>query len=127
MMAKKKEERGGRDSSPGSGHSIFKGMEVQTGMSCRGTFVKPLEMSRVKIMKDSVGLAREPELDLEDFGAGFEGACFKQDNVTLLDVCFGAILLLVWGMNWVQARRSISHLCTDVGQVVLELKQLQGE
>lgn len=91
---------------------------MQTGMSCRGTFVKLLEMSRVKIMKDSVGLAREPELDLEDFGAGFEGACFKQDNV-----CFGAIFLLVWGMNWVQAQRSISHLCTDVGQVVLEPKQ----
>lgn len=42
-------------------------------MLCVGTYAWPLEVRGVKIVKGPVVLAKEFELDLEGYRAGFEG------------------------------------------------------
>lgn len=38
--------------------------------------------------------------------------------MTSSDVCFGTVLVLVWGMNWIQAQRSISSTCINIGHAI---------
>lgn len=87
-------------------------------LACHGG--GPLEMSRVKNVKDCCARWGVWAWSWRLWDRLWRTLSRK---MTSPDVCLGAILVLVWRMNWGQAQRSISSPCISVGWVVLEPKQ----